>query len=48
MPASALQALETKDAGPPIPILTAAQLQALIAGGTDPAGMLLPDRNPLR
>ena len=48
MPASALQALETKDAGPPIPILTAAQLQALIGGGTDPAGMPLPDRNPLR
>jgi penicillin-insensitive murein DD-endopeptidase len=44
---AALKAMATKDAGPPIPTLTAAQLQALI-GGADPGGMPLPDRNPKR
>ncbi len=39
--------LATKDAGPPVPILTPAQLKAL-TGGADPGGMPLPDRNPLR
>jgi penicillin-insensitive murein endopeptidase len=41
-----LAALATKDAGPPVPILTPAQLKAL-TGGND-GGMTLPDRNPLR
>jgi penicillin-insensitive murein DD-endopeptidase len=45
MPA-ALKAMATKDAGPPIPTLTAAQLQALTGSG--PGGMPLPDRNPMR
>jgi penicillin-insensitive murein DD-endopeptidase len=44
---AALKAMATKDAGPPIPILTAAQLQAL-TGGVPPGGMPLPDRNPKR
>jgi penicillin-insensitive murein endopeptidase len=44
---AALKAMATKDAGPPIPVLTAAQLQAL-TGGADPGGMPLPDRNPKR
>jgi penicillin-insensitive murein endopeptidase len=44
---AALKAMATKDAGPPIPVLTAAQLQAL-TGGADPGGMPLPDRNPMR
>jgi hypothetical protein len=43
---AAIAALATKDAGPPIPRLTAAQLQALI--GADPNVMPLPDRNPMR
>jgi hypothetical protein len=43
---AAIAALATKDAGPPIPPLTAAQLQALI--GADPNVMPLPDRNPMR
>jgi len=43
---AAIAALATKDAGPPIPRLTAAQLQALIAA--DPNAMPLPDRNPMR
>ena len=43
----ALKTLATKDAGPPIPRLTAAQLQAL-TGGNDPSFMPLPDRNPMR
>ena len=43
---AAITALATKDAGPPIPRLTAAQLQALI--GADPNVMPLPDRNPMR
>ena len=47
MPPAMLAVMATKDAGPPIPILTAAQLKAL-TGGADPAGMPLPDRNPLR
>ena len=40
-------ALATKDAGPPVPMLTPAQLKAL-TGGADPGGMPLPDRNPFR
>jgi penicillin-insensitive murein endopeptidase len=43
---AALKAMATKDAGPPIPTLTAAQLQALTGSG--PGGMPLPDRNPMR
>ncbi len=43
---AALKAAATKDAGPPIPTLTAAQLQALT--GSTPGGMPLPDRNPMR
>ena len=46
-PPAVLAAMATKDAGPPVPILTAAQLKAL-TGGADPGGMPLPDRNPLR
>ena len=42
-----LAALETKDAGPPVPLLTPAQLKQL-TGGSDDGGMPLPDRNPLR
>jgi penicillin-insensitive murein DD-endopeptidase len=44
---TALKAMATKDAGPPIPTLTAAQLKEL-TGGADSAGMPLPDRNPIR
>jgi penicillin-insensitive murein DD-endopeptidase len=40
-----LAALATKDAGPPVPVLTPAQLKALLA---KPGEMTLPDRNPLR
>jgi penicillin-insensitive murein endopeptidase len=40
-----LAALETKDAGPPVPVLTPAQLMALTGAG---GGMPLPDRNPHR
>jgi penicillin-insensitive murein endopeptidase len=49
LPPAALAALASQDAGPPVPILTAAQLKALV-GGADPAatGMPLPDRNPTR
>jgi len=43
----ALKAAATKDAGPPVPTLTAAQLKALV-GNADPGGMPLPDRNPIR
>ena len=39
---------DTKDAGPPIPTLTAVQLKALTGGAADAGGMALPDRNPLR
>ena len=46
-PPAVLAAMATKDAGPPVPILTAAQLKAL-TGGADPGAMPLPDRNPLR
>jgi penicillin-insensitive murein DD-endopeptidase len=42
---AAIAALETKDAGPPVPVLTAAQLSALTGEG---GGMPLPDRNPKR
>jgi penicillin-insensitive murein endopeptidase len=42
----ALAAAATKDAGPPVPTLTAAGLKALIGGAE--AGMPLPDRNPIR
>jgi penicillin-insensitive murein endopeptidase len=45
-PPAVLAALATKDAGPPVPLLTPAQLKAL-TGGND-GGMSLPDRNPLR
>jgi penicillin-insensitive murein DD-endopeptidase len=49
LPPAALAALASLDAGPPVPILTDAQLKAL-TGGADPAsdGMPLPDRNPVR
>ena len=45
-PPAALAALATKDAGPPVPVLTPAQLLALLGG--KPGEMTLPDRNPLR
>ena len=45
-PPAVLAALATKDAGPPVPVLTPAQLKALL--GTKPGAMILPDRNPLR
>ena len=44
-PPAALAALATKDAGPPVPVLTPAQLRALTGAA---GGMPLPDRNPLR
>ncbi|MGA7457099.1 MAG: penicillin-insensitive murein endopeptidase [Methyloceanibacter sp.] len=47
-PPAVLAAMATKDAGPPVPILSPAQLKELTGGGADPAGMPLPDRNPLR
>jgi hypothetical protein len=41
--------MATKDAGPPVPILTEAQLKALIGESkTAPGGVPLPDRNPIR
>jgi penicillin-insensitive murein endopeptidase len=51
---AAMQAMATKDAGPPIPVPTRAALDALIAKVFGPAatadagGMPLPDRNPVR
>ena len=45
-PPAALAALATKDAGPPIPVLTPSQLQALLGGKT--GEMTLPERNPRR
>jgi hypothetical protein len=45
-PPAVLAALATKDAGPPVPVLTPAQLKLLL--GTKPGEMTLPDRNPLR
>jgi penicillin-insensitive murein DD-endopeptidase len=47
MPPAALQAMATKDAGPPLPKLDQAGLQMLIGGGSI-EGMPLPDRNPAR
>jgi penicillin-insensitive murein endopeptidase len=46
-PPAVLAAIATKDAGPPIPILTEAQLKEL-TGGAPPGGVPLPDRNPVR
>ncbi len=48
-PPMVLRAMASKEAGPGVPILTAAQLKVL-AGGGNPAGdgMPLPDRNPIR
>jgi penicillin-insensitive murein endopeptidase len=46
-PPAVLAAMATKDAGPPIPILTEAQLKEL-TGGATPGGVPLPDRNPIR
>ncbi len=46
--AAALAAMAAKDAGPPVPILTATQLKALTGGSADDGSMQLPDRNPLR
>jgi penicillin-insensitive murein endopeptidase len=45
LPESALKAMESADAGPALPTLTAAQLSALTGEG---GGMPLPDRNPKR
>lgn len=45
MPAAALNALASKEAGPPLPRLDAAALRALIAVSD---GVPLPDRNPNR
>jgi penicillin-insensitive murein endopeptidase len=52
---AALAAMATKDAGPPLPVLTPDQLKALTAPKTgktataaDPAAIPLPDRNPIR
>jgi len=44
-PAAVVAALATKEAGPPVPILTPAQLFALTGKGD---GIPLPDRNPKR
>ena len=46
LPPAALAAMEAKDAGPPVPVLTQAQLEVLRNGGT--LAMPLPDRNPTR
>ncbi|HYJ59255.1 MAG TPA: penicillin-insensitive murein endopeptidase [Methyloceanibacter sp.] len=49
LPPVVMQVMASKEAGPGVPILTAAQLRAL-AGGENPAGdgVPLPDRNPIR
>jgi penicillin-insensitive murein endopeptidase len=47
-PPAVLAAMATKDAGPPIPVLTEAQLKELTGGGANVAGVPLPDRNPSR
>jgi penicillin-insensitive murein DD-endopeptidase len=47
MPPAALAAMAAKDAGPPIPTLTAAQLKELTGGAND-GSIPLPDRNPTR
>ncbi len=44
-PEAVLAALATKDAGPPVPVLTPGQLYALTGKGE---GIPLPDRNPKR
>jgi penicillin-insensitive murein endopeptidase len=46
LPPEAVAAMEAKDAGPPVPILTQAQLDILRNGGK--LGMPLPARNPIR
>ncbi|MEZ5875545.1 MAG: penicillin-insensitive murein endopeptidase [Hyphomicrobiales bacterium] len=46
LPPEAVAALETKEAGQPIPLLTQAQLDILLNGGK--LGMPMPDRNPVR
>ena len=44
-----LAAIAAKDAGPPIPVLTEAQLKELTGGGSSSVdGVPLPDRNPIR
>ena len=43
-----LAAIAAKDAGPPIPVLTEAQLKELTGGGASVDGVPLPDRNPIR
>ncbi len=45
-PPPTFAAMATKDAGPPLPVLTAAQLKELTGGGDN--FMPLPDRNPIR
>ncbi len=46
LPPEAVAAMEAKEAGPPPPRLTQAQLETLLNGGQ--LGMPLPDRNPKR
>jgi penicillin-insensitive murein DD-endopeptidase len=46
LPPEAVAAMEAKEAGPPLPRLTQAQLETLLNGGK--LGMPLPDRNPKR
>ncbi|MGH6866797.1 MAG: penicillin-insensitive murein endopeptidase [Methyloceanibacter sp.] len=46
LPPTAMAAMETKDAGPPLPRLDQTALKTLINGGA--VGMSLPDRNPNR
>jgi penicillin-insensitive murein endopeptidase len=46
LPPSAVAAMETKEAGPPAPILTESQLQIVLNGGN--INMPVPDRNPKR
>jgi penicillin-insensitive murein endopeptidase len=46
LPPSALEAVASKEAGPPAPRLTPTQLETLLNGGK--LGMPLPDRNPKR
>jgi penicillin-insensitive murein endopeptidase len=47
---AALTAFASKEAGPPVPVLDRAALQALVGGSTSAMGdgVPLPDRNPIR
>jgi penicillin-insensitive murein endopeptidase len=46
LPPVAVRAAASKEAGPSVPILSEAELNTLLGGGT--IGMTVPDRNPIR